>query len=167
MAMFCSKLRREWGIPMPCVHRLQVDRMSFTYHQTRVTVKPASHVLVMLCNLKEQHVQLDAQPQHVQVPDVMSRTRLARPVDDSVGPTGYILAFGVSYEAVSYSSHGLHELPACPLSARAVHDAFVSTVASRARFPLHWMKLPRKGAWSMMCIMWQQLLHSNITWLRS
>ena len=60
MAMFCSKLRREWGIPMPCVHRLQVDRMSFTYHQTRVTVKPASHVLVMLCNLKERHVKLNS-----------------------------------------------------------------------------------------------------------
>ena len=101
-----------------------------------MTVKPASHVLVMLCNLKEQHVQLGAHPQHVQVPDVMSRTRLARPVDDSVGPTGYILAYGVSYKAVSYSSNGMHELPACPLSARAVHDAFVSTCGfSRAFSP--------------------------------
>ena len=45
---------------MPCVHRLQADRMSFTYHQTRVTVKPASHVLVMLCNLKERHVKLNS-----------------------------------------------------------------------------------------------------------
>ena len=156
---------------MPCVHRLQVDRMSFTYQQTRVTVKPASHVLVMLCNLKEQHVQLGAQPQHVQVPDVMSRTRLAAA---TIGPSM------IPWAQLVTSLLMVCPTRLCPtaamdcMSCQRAHfppELFMMPslrrVVSRARFPLHWMKLPRKGAWSMMCIMWQQLLHRMTRWCSS
>ena len=40
-------------------------------------------------------------------------------------PTGYILSYGVSYTGVS-NGEALAELPACPPSATAAHDAFVS-----------------------------------------
>jgi len=42
------------------------------------------------------------------------------------GPTGYILSYGVSYKSVVDKGKLLEELPACPRSAMAAHDAFVS-----------------------------------------
>ena len=42
------------------------------------------------------------------------------------GPTGYILSYGLSYKSVVYKGTLLEELPACPRSATAAHDAFVS-----------------------------------------
>ena len=43
------------------------------------------------------------------------------------GPTGYILSYGASYKGtVVYKGAVLGELPACPPSAIAAHDAFVS-----------------------------------------
>ena len=48
-------------------------------------------------------------------------------------PTGYILSYGVSYKGVS-NGEALAELPACPPSATAAHDAFVSKCGFSSTF---------------------------------
>ena len=52
----------------------------------------------------------------------------------SLGPAGYILAYGVAYKNVVYEGKVLAELPACPPSATAVHAAFVSKCAFSPAF---------------------------------
>ena len=52
----------------------------------------------------------------------------------SLGPAGYILAYGVAYKNVVYEGKVLAELPACPPSATAVHAAFVSECAFSPAF---------------------------------
>ena len=49
-------------------------------------------------------------------------------------PTGYILSHGVSYKGVSSNGKALTELPACPPSATAAHDAFVSKCGFSSTF---------------------------------
>ena len=53
----------------------------------------------------------------------------------SLGPAGYILAYGVAYKNVVYKGEALAELPACPPSATAVHAVFVSKCAFSPAFP--------------------------------
>ena len=48
-------------------------------------------------------------------------------------PTGYILSYGVSYKGVS-NGEALAELPACPPSATAAYDAFVSKCGFSSTF---------------------------------
>ena len=48
-------------------------------------------------------------------------------------PNGYILSYGVSYKGVS-KDKALDELPTCPLSATAAHDAFVSKCGFSSTF---------------------------------
>ena len=49
-------------------------------------------------------------------------------------PTGYILSHGVSYKGVSSNGKALTELPTCPPSATAAHDAFVSKCGFSSTF---------------------------------
>jgi len=49
-------------------------------------------------------------------------------------PTGYILSYGVSYKGVSAKGEALDDLPACPPSATAAHDAFVSKCGFSSTF---------------------------------
>jgi len=49
-------------------------------------------------------------------------------------PTGYILSYGVSYKGVPSNGEALAELPACPPSATAAHDAFVSKCGFSSKF---------------------------------
>ena len=53
-------------------------------------------------------------------------------------PNGYILSYGVSYKAVQSEGTSFDQLPACPPSATAAHDAFVSNPS--------WMTMPRRAA---------------------
>ena len=50
------------------------------------------------------------------------------------GPNGYILSYGVSYKGTSNDS-AWNEVPPCPPSATAVHDAFVSKCGFSPTFP--------------------------------
>ena len=52
----------------------------------------------------------------------------------SLGPAGYILAYGVAYKNVVYEGEELVEVPSCPPSATAVHAAFVSECAFSPAF---------------------------------
>ena len=59
--VFHSHLRRELVLARPRVHRLPTNRVSVTrvrYHQTRATLKPAPHMLVMVANLNKRHAWL-------------------------------------------------------------------------------------------------------------
>ena len=51
-----------------------------------------------------------------------------------LAPDGYILSYGVSYKGVSSNGEALAELPACPPSATAAHDAFVSKCGFSSTF---------------------------------
>ena len=57
------------------------------------------------------------------------------PSTASDGPSGFILAYGVSYEdTVMFKGAVLDELPACPPSAVAAHDTFVSKCGFSRQF---------------------------------
>ena len=49
-------------------------------------------------------------------------------------PNGYILSYGVSYKAVQTEGTSFDQLPACPPSATATHDAFVSKCGFSSSF---------------------------------
>ena len=49
-------------------------------------------------------------------------------------PNGYILSYGVSYKAMPSEGTAYDQLPACPPSAAASHDAFVSKCGFSSSF---------------------------------
>ena len=49
-------------------------------------------------------------------------------------PNGYLLSYGVSYKAVESEGTALGQLPACPPSASAAHDTFVSKCGFSSAF---------------------------------
>ena len=49
-------------------------------------------------------------------------------------PNGYILSYGVSYKAMPSEGTAYDQLPACPPSATAAHDAFVSKCGFSSTF---------------------------------
>jgi len=67
------------------------------------------------------------EPAHVAVDTSVENTLPHR-------PNGYVLSYGVSYKAVPSEGTAFDQLPACPPSATAAHDAFVSKCGFSSSF---------------------------------